>query len=378
MKRAWDQWMSAVVVAISVSVAWAAVVPKDISELTAEANQIVIGDVVSVTSFWDDNHELINSRIVVAVDQYLVGEGTGTEVMVMAGGTVDDTTLYVSVLPIFEEGDHVLLFLGDNEIRLVQSFQGAFLTDGVEVAQMSPPCNRIVADSVRPLGDLLAEIEAALPGGERLPEIDAYQGDFELPLGGLRYGLCGYDWTYKTDPMGEDYRINPNCKDGSAGDADSQITQIRYGMSAWTNAGAVFEFTYGGTSTQAYVSNNGTNLVYFHSTPPLPGGGGYVAANFHWVSGGNMLESDIVFNDLDYAWWNGQGTCSNMMDIRNVATHELGHTLCLLDLYGGPDYWKTMYGYVSYCETHKRTLDQDDIVHSHMVSQILNCCLAIL
>jgi len=25
------------------------------------------------------------------------------------------------------------------------------------------------------------------------------------------YGLCGYDWTYKADPMDETYRINPNA-----------------------------------------------------------------------------------------------------------------------------------------------------------------------
>ena len=131
--------------------AWGAVEYKEVADLTAEARQIVMGDVVKITSFWDEKHELIKSRIVVDVSDYLVGHGTGTEELVMSGGTVGDMTLQVSVLPIFEEGDHVLLFLGDNEIRLVQSFQGAYLTDGELIARMAPACGRVIEESLRPL-----------------------------------------------------------------------------------------------------------------------------------------------------------------------------------------------------------------------------------
>ncbi len=358
MMRAKNLWMLMVFV-LGVSVAQAAVEPKTVGELTVEAQQIVIGDVIGVTSFWDEGHDVIRSRVEVAVDQYLVGEGTGTEVLEMSGGTVDDVTLYVSVLPVFDEGDHVLLFLGDSDIRLVQSYQGAFLTDGEQVVQMSPPCKRIIEETLQPLDALLAEIEAALPPGTKLPGVEPYQGGFVLPLGDLRYALCGYDWSYKANPMGENVLINPNCVDGSAGDATSQITQIQNGMSAWTNAGADFEFTYGGTSTQTAVSNNGTNLAYFDTTPP--DGGGYIAATYIWAAGGNISECDLVFNDLQYTWWNGQGTCSSQMDIWNIATHEFGHFLCLADLYGGLDTQKTMFGTAGYCETKKRTLHQDDI-----------------
>jgi hypothetical protein len=49
------------------------------------------------------------------------------------------------------------------------------------------------------------------------------------------------------------------------------------------------------------------------------------------------------------------------MDVANIATHELGHTLVLADLYGGGDTEKTMYGYASAGETKKRTLHSDDI-----------------
>ncbi len=336
----------------------AVVVYRDVGDLTVQAEQIIVGDVAQVNSFWNDTHDLILSRIEVRVTDYLLGQGSGTEVFTMAGGTVDDTTLHVSVLPVFEEGDHVLLFLNSNEIRLVESYQGAYLTDGESIARMSPSCDRVNGDSLQSIESFIAEIEKALPAGQSLNDMTPYQGNFEIPMGGLRYGLCGYDWTYKTNPMGENCYINPNSSDAASGTQADQIQQIQNGFDAWNNSGADFAFTYGGTSSQTSVSYNGTNLIYFDTTPPS--GGQYVAANFHWVSGGNMTESDIVFNDRDYTWWNGSGGCQGM-DIWNIATHELGHTLCLADLYGGGDALKTMYGYTNNCETRKRDLHSDDI-----------------
>ncbi|MBU0641246.1 MAG: matrixin family metalloprotease [Planctomycetes bacterium] len=338
---------------------WGAVEYRAVADLTVQAEQIVIGDVVEINTYWDGDVGLIKSHIVVAVSDYLVGTGDGLEEFVMSGGTVGDVTLHVSVLPVFEVEDHVLLFLGNSEIRLVESFQGAYLTDGTLIARTAPGCGRIIEDSIEPLTDFLAKVEQALPPGTVLPKVSQYQGSFELPPGGARYGLCGYDWSYKSNPMGEDIRINPNCVDGAAGTATEQETQILNGPGAWNNAGADFEFTYGGTTTQTSISYNGTNLIYFDTTPP--DGGSYVAANYIWASSGDISENDIVFNDRDYTWWNGSGSCSNMMDIWNIATHENGHSLCLADLYNGGDSGKTMYGYVSYCETGKRTLHSDDI-----------------
>jgi hypothetical protein len=359
MKQARGLWVLATAVALWASPAWAAVEYQEVGDLTAGANQIVVGDVIEVTSFWNEDHTLIKSRIVVAVDQYLVGEGTGIEVLVQHGGTVGDMTLVVSVLPTFEEGDHVLLFLGDREWRLVGCFQGAYLTDGQEIARMAPGCGRILGETIRPLAEVLAEIQQALPLGTKLPDVGPYTGDFEMPLGELRYALCGRDWTYKANPMGEDYRINPNCADAQAGTTTDQINQIRNGMDVWTNAGADFAFSYGGTSTQTAVSQNGTNLIYFDLTPP---GGGYIAANFSWGSP-SIIESDIVYNDADYVFWNGQGSCTggSTFDIWDLASHELGHTLCLGDLYGFPDSQKTMYGYGSPCSIVARDLHSDDI-----------------
>ena len=336
----------------------AAVEKAEISDLTAAAEQIVVGDVVDIVSFWEDG--LIRSEITVAVDDYLRGNGNGVETFVISGGTVGDVSLVVSVLPEFQIGDHVLLFLGNNEIRLVESFQGAFLTDGADIVQMGPACVRMIGDTRQSLSNFLMAVEATLPAGEQLGAVSAYDGDFSLPIYIERYDLCGYDWTYKTNPMGESYKINANCGDSSAGDAESQRTQVWNGATQWDNAGADFTFTYGGTSTGTAVTYNSTNLIYWDTTPP--DGGSYVAANYHWMSGGNMTESDLVFNDRDYTWWDGNtGSCSGDMDIWDISTHELGHTLCLADLYSAADSAKTMYGYVGTCEVKKRSLTDDDV-----------------
>lgn len=352
-------WILLTLIAAMPAAAPAAVIHKDVAELTTEAQQIVLGDVIEVTSFWDDDRALIKSRIVVQTSMYLLGEGAGLEVLEMSGGTVDDLTLTVSVLPRFEVGDHVLLFLGPSEIRLVGSFQGAFLTDGQQVVQMGPGCVRTIPETTQPLSMLLEQVQRALPAGVSLPEVLPGGTSFTLPPA-ERYAFCGPNWNYMACPMGENYVINPNCVDASAGDAASQITQIQNGVAAWNNAGAAFEFTYGGQSSQAAVQYNNVNLIFFSTSPP--DGGGYVAAVFYWANGNNMLECDLVFNDLNYTWWNGSGSCGgNKMDIWNIATHELGHWLCLADLYGYGDSEKTMYGYVDYCETKKRTLHSDDI-----------------
>jgi hypothetical protein len=58
--------------------------------------------------------------------------------------------------------------------------------------------------------------------------------------------------------------------------------------------------------------------------------------------------------------WSASGEAGKI-DVQNVATHELGHWLTLLDLCGGGDSDKTMYGYTYAGETKKRTLDSDDI-----------------
>jgi hypothetical protein len=143
----------------------------------------------------------------------------------------------------------------------------------------------------------------------------------------------------------------------SGGPANS-LPAILLAMQTWTDvATSSFIFIYVGTTTStAYGSNDGFNIVTFGQM----GQNGTLAENSFWYdpTTGEFKDTDIQFN-TSYPWATDGSIIA--YDVQNVGTHELGHSLCLDDLYGSADTEKTMYGYVDAGETKKRTLDQDDI-----------------
>lgn len=128
-------------------------------------------------------------------------------------------------------------------------------------------------------------------------------------------------------------------------------------QSAWNNAGANFSFVDGGaTSSHNWGSNDGSNIIDWGALSSANA----LAVNRTWyyTSSGRIVDSDIRFN-TSYPW--GTSGASNLYDVQNIGTHELGHSLQLKDLYSSSDSDKTMYGYGSAGETKKRTLTSDDI-----------------
>lgn len=62
---------------------------------------------------------------------------------------------------------------------------------------------------------------------------------------------------------------------------------------------------------------------------------------------------------MDFDWsLNGE---AGKMDFENIATHELGHTFGLDDLFTEACSEETMYSFASTGETNKRTLEGGDI-----------------
>jgi predicted Zn-dependent protease len=100
------------------------------------------------------------------------------------------------------------------------------------------------------------------------------------------------------------------------------------------------------------VASDGENSLLWGSTS------GSIATCITWSFPNQILEFDIVFNDS--FTWDVNGAAGKM-DVQNIATHELGHTLSLLDLYGNADQAKTMYGYSSNGDISKRSLETEDI-----------------
>lgn len=115
------------------------------------------------------------------------------------------------------------------------------------------------------------------------------------------------------------------------------------------------------TATWDSDSPDGRNELLFGDYPQ----GGVIAVTVIWgyFSGPpqtrKIVEFDILF-DTDWAW--GDATVNpEVMDLQNIATHELGHGIGLGDLYETSCVDETMYGYSSYGETKKRDLNTGDI-----------------
>jgi hypothetical protein len=73
-----------------------------------------------------------------------------------------------------------------------------------------------------------------------------------------------------------------------------------------------------------------------------------------------IIEFDILF-DTDFTWGDAKIN-SQVMDLQNIATHEIGHGAGLSDLYESACSQQTMYGYSNNGEIQKRDLNTGDIL----------------
>lgn len=107
-----------------------------------------------------------------------------------------------------------------------------------------------------------------------------------------------------------------------------------------------------------YGVQNFVNAIDFNDYPDS----NVIAVTSIWYTrvGKQIVEFDIRFN-TDFIW--GDATSNQaLMDLQNIATHELGHGVGLADIYSTTCSAVTMYGYSNYGETSKRTLELADII----------------
>ena len=153
--------------------------------------------------------------------------------------------------------------------------------------------------------------------------------------------------------------------------SDEVVAAISAGAAEWDSwaAAGLFESPQlvadGSWDTQAPDGRN--ELVFANYDDP-----GVIAVTIIWgyFSGKpntrRIIEFDILF-DTDFNWgYAGETSESQLgdisvMDLWNIATHEIGHGLGLSDLYESSCTEVTMYGYSQEGETKKRTLGQADI-----------------
>ena len=158
------------------------------------------------------------------------------------------------------------------------------------------------------------------------------------------------------------YVIDPDNPDGLT---ESFVTSaISAGAEEWdAHTTADLFGTYSIDYNSSWDSNtpDGRNELLFGNYPQ----DGVIAVAIVWgyftgpPGQRKIIEFDVLF-DMDFTW--GDATAdSSVMDLQNIATHEIGHGVGLGDLYDTVCAEETMYGYSTEGETKKQTLESGDI-----------------
>jgi len=174
------------------------------------------------------------------------------------------------------------------------------------------------------------------------------------------YDLLGKGVEWKSLPVS--YFIDPDNQNGLT---EAFITGAVYaGAEGWDEHTSTELFgTYSVDYSSSWDSDapDGRNELLFGDYPQE----GVIAVTVVWgyFSGPpgtrKIVEFDILF-DTDFTWGDANVDPA-VMDLQNIATHELGHGAGLDDVYETVCSEVTMYGYSDYGETKKRTLEPADI-----------------
>jgi len=148
---------------------------------------------------------------------------------------------------------------------------------------------------------------------------------------------------WETDGQRIRYVINQGGCEDIADFANLEYA-INQSFSVWQNVPlADVSFLYQGPTSLSQKANDNTNLLIFDSQP-IPYNNDFfkvservgptvvgITINTFQVNSGRILDSDIIFNDLEYTFTVTQETdlSKKRIKLQDVATHEIGHLIGL-------------------------------------------------
>ena len=92
--------------------------PLGIQRMSELATQVVAGTIGKMESTWNHDHSRIYTRVTMHVERVLSGQAGNRIVFRIPGGTVGETTVMVSEMPHFREGEETVVFLRGTRGRL--------------------------------------------------------------------------------------------------------------------------------------------------------------------------------------------------------------------------------------------------------------------
>jgi hypothetical protein len=159
----------------------------------------------------------------------------------------------------------------------------------------------------------------------------------------------------------EDFALNPTNGDGMT--EAMVIDAVAQSMGTWeSSAGQIFgNLSVDYSAVYDDTRPDGVNTLSFG---PISDARVIAVTNVWGYFSGSpntreIVEADILFND-SFAWGDADVNAA-LMDLQNIATHEIGHVAGMGDIYQTGANLETMYGYSTEGETIKRDLYNGDI-----------------
>jgi hypothetical protein len=127
----------------------------ELAELTAAADQIVVADVLSAGSAWDNGHRNIYSTFEISVQESWKGTppANGRIKIRQLGGTVGEIEMTVLGMPRFTPGERALLFLRQAHVVGMGQGKRQLHWDSTGNRWMADPADRAGAHKVEMRGD---------------------------------------------------------------------------------------------------------------------------------------------------------------------------------------------------------------------------------
>lgn len=106
-------WLLVVILSAAASIQAGEIVPYTLAQRTQKAEVIVIAEVISMSSNWDDEGREIYTYITLRVVEKIKGNVEGNQIVLRhLGGIVGNVESRVSGMPQFARHEKVLVFLG--------------------------------------------------------------------------------------------------------------------------------------------------------------------------------------------------------------------------------------------------------------------------